>query len=137
MKFFTSIWMVIIVAIVLLGVRVNNNDSVKTLRYKTWDYFQTIHPRQDISDLITIVNIGEKDIATAYKIQKINIDKAKAEGKKEVGKKAFYNNMRPMMCWMAESLNEINWDDRLDHRSVDADSSRQGAGGVRVPLTRK
>jgi len=55
--------MVIIVAIVLLGVRVNNNDSVKTLRYKTWDYFQTIHPRQDISDLITIVNIGEKDIA--------------------------------------------------------------------------
>ena len=63
MKFFTSIWMVIIVAIVLLGVRVNNNDSVKTLRYKTWDYFQTIHPRQDISDLITIVNIGEKDIA--------------------------------------------------------------------------
>ena len=63
MKFFTSIWMVIIVAIVLLGVRVNNNDSVKTLRYKTWDYFQTIHPRQDISDLITIVDIGEKDIA--------------------------------------------------------------------------
>ena len=63
MKFFTSIWMVIIVAIVLLGVRVNNNDSVKTLRYKTWDYFQTIHPRQDVSDLITIVDIGEKDIA--------------------------------------------------------------------------
>jgi len=63
MKFFTSIWMVIIVAIVLLGVRVNNNDSVKTLRYKTWDYFQTIHSRQDVSDLITIVDIGEKDIA--------------------------------------------------------------------------
>ena len=63
MRFFTSIWMVIIVAIVLLGVRVNNNDSVKTLRYKTWDYFQTIHPRQDVSDLVTIVDIGEKDIA--------------------------------------------------------------------------
>ena len=63
MRFFTSIWMVIIVAIVLLGVRVNNNDTVKTLRYKTWDYFQTIHPRQDVSDLITIVDIGEKDIA--------------------------------------------------------------------------
>ncbi len=63
MKIFTSIWMVIIVAIVLLGVRVNNNDTVKTLRYKTWDYFQTIHPRQDISDLVTIVDIGEKDIA--------------------------------------------------------------------------
>tara|TARA_Y100001973_G_C5188588_1_gene329413 strand:- start:402 stop:2327 length:1926 start_codon:yes stop_codon:yes gene_type:complete len=63
MKIFTSIWMVIIVAIVLLGVRVNNNDTVKTLRYKTWDYFQTIHPRQDVSDLVTIVDIGEKDIA--------------------------------------------------------------------------
>ena len=63
MRVFTSVWMVIIVAIVLLGVRVNNNDTVKTLRYKTWDYFQTIHPRQDVSDLITIVNIGEKDIA--------------------------------------------------------------------------
>ncbi len=63
MRIFTSIWMVIIVAIVLLGVRVNNNDTVKTLRYKTWDYFQTIHPRQDVSDLVTIVDIGEKDIA--------------------------------------------------------------------------
>jgi len=63
MRFFTSIWMVIIVAIVLLGVRVNNNDTVKTLRYKTWDYFQTIHSRQNVSDLITIVDIGEKDIA--------------------------------------------------------------------------
>ena len=63
MRVFTSVWMVIIVAIVLLGVRVNNNDTVKTLRYKTWDYFQTIHPRQDVSDLITIVDIGEKDIA--------------------------------------------------------------------------
>ena len=63
MKIFTSIWMVIIVAIVLLGVRVDNNDTVKTLRYKTWDYFQTIHPRQDVSDLVTIVDIGEKDIA--------------------------------------------------------------------------
>ena len=54
--------MVIIVAVVLLGVRVNNNDYVKTLRYKTWDFFQTIHPRQDVSDLITIVDIGEEDI---------------------------------------------------------------------------
>ena len=62
MKIFTSIWMVIIVAVVLLGVRVNNNDYVKTLRYKTWDFFQTIHPRQDVSDLITIVDIGEEDI---------------------------------------------------------------------------
>ena len=62
MKIFTSIWMVVIVAVVLLGVRVNNNDYVKTLRYKTWDFFQTIHPRQDVSDLITIVDIGEEDI---------------------------------------------------------------------------
>ena len=62
MRIFTSIWMVIIVAVVLLGVRVNNNDYVKTLRYKTWDFFQTIHPRQDVSDLITIVDIGEEDI---------------------------------------------------------------------------
>ncbi len=62
MKIFTSIWMVIIVAVVLLGVRVNNNDYVKTLRYKTWDFFQTIHPRHDVSDLITIVDIGEEDI---------------------------------------------------------------------------
>ena len=62
MRIFTSIWMVIIVAVVLLGVRVNNNDYVKTLRYKTWDFFQTIHPRQDVSDLITIVDIGEEDV---------------------------------------------------------------------------
>jgi len=63
MKIFTSIWMVIILAIVLLGVRVHNSDTIKTLRYKTWDYFQTTHPRQDVSDLVTIVDIGEKDIA--------------------------------------------------------------------------
>ena len=63
MRIFTSIWMVIIVAAVLLGIRIDNSDTVKTLRYKTWDYFQTIHPRQDVSDLITIVDIGEKDIA--------------------------------------------------------------------------
>ncbi len=63
MRIFTSIWMVIIVAAVLLGIRIDNSDTVKTLRYKTWDYFQTIHPRQDVSDLVTIVDIGEKDIA--------------------------------------------------------------------------
>jgi adenylate cyclase len=63
MRIFTSIWMVIIVAAVLLGIRIDNSDTVKTLRYKTWDYFQTIHPRQDVSDFVTIVDIGEKDIA--------------------------------------------------------------------------
>ena len=32
MKIFTSIWMVIIVAAVLLGIRIDNSDAVKTLR---------------------------------------------------------------------------------------------------------
>ena len=64
MKIFTSIWMVIIVAAVLLGVRIDNNDTVKTLRYKTWDYFQQIHPREIISDSITVVNITENDLKT-------------------------------------------------------------------------
>ena len=50
MRIFTSIWMVIIFAVVLLGVRIDNSDTVKTLRYKTWDYFQQIHPRDIISD---------------------------------------------------------------------------------------
>ena len=54
--------MVIIVAAILLGVRVDNGDTVKTLRYKTWDYFQQIHPRQPISDSITVVNITEEDL---------------------------------------------------------------------------
>ncbi len=62
MRIFTSIWMVIIVAAILLGVRVDNGDTVKTLRYKTWDYFQQIHPRQPISDSITVVNITEEDL---------------------------------------------------------------------------
>ena len=54
--------MVVIVAAILLGVRIANNDSVKTLRYKTWDYFQQIHPRDVISDSVTVVNITEEDI---------------------------------------------------------------------------
>ena len=64
MRIFTSIWMVIIVAAILLGVRIDNNDVVKTLRYKTWDYFQKIHPRKTISDSVTVVNITEKDLKT-------------------------------------------------------------------------
>ena len=64
MKIFTSIWMVIIVAAVLLGIRIDNNDAVKTLRYKTWDYFQKIHPRDVISDSVTVVNITEEDLKT-------------------------------------------------------------------------
>ncbi len=62
MRIFTSIWMVLIVAAILLGVRIDNGDIVKTLRYKTWDYFQQIHPRNAISDSITVVNITEEDL---------------------------------------------------------------------------
>ena len=62
MRILTSIWMVVIVAAILLGVRIDNKDSVKTLRYKTWDYFQQIHPRDVISDSVTVVNITEEDI---------------------------------------------------------------------------
>ena len=62
MKILTSIWMVIIVAAVLLGVRIDNSDTVKTLRYKTWDYFQQIHPRDVISDSVTVINITEDDL---------------------------------------------------------------------------
>ena len=54
--------MVVVVAAVLLGVRIDNSDNVKTLRYKTWDYFQQIHPRSTISDSVTVVNITEKDL---------------------------------------------------------------------------
>ena len=64
MKFFTSIWMVIVVAAVLVGVRIDNSDIVKTLRFKTWDYFQKIQPREVISDSVTVVNISEKDLKT-------------------------------------------------------------------------
>jgi adenylate cyclase len=64
MKIFTSIWMVIIVAAVLLGVRIDNSDTVKTLRYKTWDYFQQIHPREVLSDSVTVLNITEEDLKT-------------------------------------------------------------------------
>ena len=62
MRIFTSIWMVILVAAVLLGVRIDNSDTVKTLRYKTWDYFQQIHPRDKISDSVTVINITEEDL---------------------------------------------------------------------------
>tara|TARA_A100001011_G_scaffold279551_1_gene289486 strand:- start:30 stop:1955 length:1926 start_codon:yes stop_codon:yes gene_type:complete len=64
MRIFTSIWMVIVVAVVLLGVRVDNSDTVKTLRYKTWDYFQQINPREVLSDSVTVVNITEADLKT-------------------------------------------------------------------------
>ena len=62
MRIFTSIWMVLIVSAILLGARIDNGDTIKTLRYKTWDYFQQIHPRETISDSITVVNITESDL---------------------------------------------------------------------------
>ena len=62
MRIFTSIWMVVVFALVLLGIRIDNGDLVKTLRYKTWDTFQQIHPRQEVSNLVTIVDITEEDI---------------------------------------------------------------------------
>ena len=68
MRIFTSIWMVVVVAAVLLGVRIDNGDTIKTLRYKTWDYFQQIHPRQIISDSVTVVNISESDLKKNSKV---------------------------------------------------------------------
>ena len=56
--------MVIIFAAVLTGIRIGNSDTVKTLRYKTWDKFQTIHPREIVSDSVTVVNITEGDLKT-------------------------------------------------------------------------
>ena len=54
--------MVIIVAVILLGVRIDNSDTVKTLRYKTWDYFQQVQPPADVSDRVVVVNITESDL---------------------------------------------------------------------------
>ena len=62
MKILTSIWMVVIFALVLTGIRIDNSDTVKTLRYKTWDYFQQVHPRESLSDSVTVVNITEQDL---------------------------------------------------------------------------
>jgi adenylate cyclase len=62
MKIFTSIWMVVVFAIVLTGIRIDNSDTVKTLRYKTWDHFQYVQPRQEVSDTILVVDITEEDL---------------------------------------------------------------------------
>ena len=51
-------------AIVLTGLRIDNSDTVKTLRYKTWDKFQTINPREVVSDSVTVINITEDDLKT-------------------------------------------------------------------------
>ena len=62
MRILTSIWMVVVFAIVLTGIRIDNSDTVKILRYKTWDKFQTIQPRETLSDSVTVVNITEDDL---------------------------------------------------------------------------
>ena len=62
MRFFTSRWMVLAFAILLLSVRVLDSDYVKTLRYKTWDYFQIESPRANLSDMVAIVDITEQDL---------------------------------------------------------------------------
>ena len=62
MKIFTSIWMVVVFAVVLVGIRVDNSDTVKILRYKTWDHFQYVYPRQEVSDAVVVINITEADI---------------------------------------------------------------------------
>jgi adenylate cyclase len=62
MKIFTSIWMVIAFAVVLTGIRIDNSDTVKILRYKTWDHFQYVQPRQEVSDTIVVVDITEEDL---------------------------------------------------------------------------
>ena len=54
--------MVLVFALVLLGVRIDNSNTVKTLKFKTWDYFQQIQPRADISDRVMVVNITESDL---------------------------------------------------------------------------
>ena len=62
MKYLRSIGLVLIVALVLLCVRSADSKYVKILRYKVWDAYQTILPRQDVSDMVTVVNITEEDI---------------------------------------------------------------------------
>jgi adenylate cyclase len=54
--------MVIAFAVVLTGIRIDNSDTVKTLRYKTWDHFQYVQPRQEVSDSVTVVNVTEEDL---------------------------------------------------------------------------
>ncbi len=56
--------MVVVFAIVLTGIRIDDSNTVKTLRYKTWDKFQVIHPREVVSDSVTVVNITESDLKT-------------------------------------------------------------------------
>jgi len=62
MKYLRSIGLVLIVALVLLCVRSADSKYVKILRYKVWDAYQTILPRQDVSNMVAVVNITEEDI---------------------------------------------------------------------------
>jgi len=62
MKYLRSIGLVLIVSLVLLCVRSADSKYVKILRYKVWDAYQTILPRQDVSNMVAVVNITEEDI---------------------------------------------------------------------------
>ena len=46
----------------LTGIRIDNSDTVKTMRYQTWDHFQYVQPRQEVSDQIVVVDITEEDL---------------------------------------------------------------------------
>ncbi len=64
MKIFTSIWMVVIMALSLLSARYFDISPVETLRLKTFDYYQKISPRDVSTNDIVIVEISEEDLKT-------------------------------------------------------------------------
>ena len=64
MKIFTSIWMVVIMALSLLSARYFDISPVETLRLKTFDYYQKISPRDVSTNNIVIVEISEEDLKT-------------------------------------------------------------------------
>ena len=62
MKFFTSIWIVLITITVGVGLRVFDVDPLKILRLKTFDYYQKIQPRDVTSNHFIIVEVTEQDL---------------------------------------------------------------------------
>ena len=62
MKFFTSIWIVLITIAVGVGLRVFDVDPLKILRLKTFDYYQKIQPRDVTSNHFIIVEVTEQDL---------------------------------------------------------------------------
>ena len=61
-KFLTSIWIVLITAMVGVGLRVYDVEPLKILRLKTFDYYQKIQPRTVTSNHFVVVEITEKDL---------------------------------------------------------------------------